>query len=238
MRGDQVARGRVTDAEGNGIAGMKLKLAAQAKVIGTVVVGSATTGPDGGFEVGRLIKGTQYTVVDGEDELVGRFTAGGDEPVHLALAPKAGSAAPDVPMIHIGSDKKSKLSDLRGKIVVLDFWASWCGPCQAPMAKMQTYREKHPEWGDEVVLIALSIDDTQDAAAKHLKAKGWDKTTNTWAGDGGFDAAAPKAFGIRGIPRAFVIAPDGKIAAEGHPAAMDIPKLVGDLLAKEGGGAK
>lgn len=143
-----------------------------------------------------------------------------------------GKEAPDVEFIHIDDGRKQKLSALRGRVVVLDFWASWCGPCQVPMAKMQTYREAHPSWGDKVELIALSIDNTKEAAASHLSQKGWDKTTNVWAGEGGFRAPAPAAYGVRGIPTVYVIGPDGKVAAAGHPNSVKVPEIVETLLSK------
>jgi thiol-disulfide isomerase/thioredoxin len=146
--------------------------------------------------------------------------------------PAVGTEAPDVEFVKLSDGAKEKLSAHRGKVVVLDFWASWCGPCQAPMAKMQTYREEHPDWGDKVELIALSIDNTKEAAVTHLEAKGWDKTTNVWAGEGGFRAPAPTAYGIKGIPTVYVIDAAGKVAATGHPGSLGVPKLVDDLLAK------
>ncbi|NNE90955.1 MAG: redoxin domain-containing protein [Verrucomicrobiales bacterium] len=156
-------------------------------------------------------------------------------PAAPAAAPKPkpfekGDAAPDIKFTQLSDNAEKKLSDFKGKVVVIDFWASWCGPCQAPMAKMQTYGEKHPEWKDQVVLMALSIDKTADVAIKHLDAKGWDKTYNTWGGAGGFRAPAPTAYQVRGIPSAYVIDQDGKIAAMGHPNTLDIPEIVGGLL--------
>ena len=147
--------------------------------------------------------------------------------------PAVGTAAPDISFTHLDSESEKKLSDFKDKVVVIDFWASWCGPCQEPMAKMQTYREEHPDWGDKVELISISIDNTAKAAADHLAKNDWDKTYNSWAGEGGFKAKPPVAYGVSGIPSCFIVDAEGKVAASGHPTKLDIPALVEGLLGKK-----
>jgi len=83
-----------------------------------------------------------------------------------------GTMAPDIEMVEIANKVGERLSNYAGKITILEFWASWCGPCQSKMAKLQSYPGEYPHWKTNVVLIAASIDESAEIAAKHLKAKG------------------------------------------------------------------
>jgi peroxiredoxin len=133
-----------------------------------------------------------------------------------------GTKAPDIEMVELTHGKSERLTDYAGRIIVLEFWATWCGPCQPKVADLQRYSETNTGWKDKVVLIAASVDDAQAAPAKHLEAKGWLRTHNVWVG-----VDARKAYHISAIPTAYVIGRQGQIvAANPH----DLPQVVNQQL--------
>ena len=141
----------------------------------------------------------------------------------------SGNAAPDIRFVELATGNTKKLSDFRGKVVVLEFWATWCPPCLGAMAKMQTYRAKHPEWGTQVELITLSVDDTRANVENHLARRGWDQTHNAWIGE---TPESAHAFDVAGIPHAVVLDQGGQVIAAGHPQGLDVPALIDRLIAR------
>lgn len=105
------------------------------------------------------------------------------------------------------SDGRVSLEGLRGKVVLLDFWASWCGPCRQSFPWMNTMQEKYQSLGLEVV--AVNLDQEPEAAAEFLNAIPADFTV---AYDP--DGVTPEAYGVMGMPSAYLIDREGRIHSQ------------------------
>ncbi len=149
---------------------------------------------------------------------------------HGALPP--GTAVPDIEFTRINDQSKGRLADFRGKVLVLDWWATSCGPCQQSMAELQKLRGSHPEWSNRVELVTISIDDQLTQARAHLLKRDWTNTVNVWAGADSWFSPAAKAFRLHGIPTCYVISPEGKVIQAGHFMGQQLPELVSRLLRK------
>jgi thiol-disulfide isomerase/thioredoxin len=143
----------------------------------------------------------------------------GDAENFLAI----GTNAPDIKLLSLSGDKQRNLSDYRGRLTILEFWGTWCPPCQTAMAEIQTYADKHSHWGKKVALITLNLDEDRKKAAIHAERKGWNKTENFWV-----PQEVTKAYSFNGIPMVYIVDERGKVAAAGHE--MDIPSKIDQLL--------
>jgi thiol-disulfide isomerase/thioredoxin len=114
-----------------------------------------------------------------------------------------------------------------GQVILIDFWATWCPPCQAPMAHNQEMLEHHGEkWGDSVRIIGISIDDTADVVAKHVDAKGWIKVEHYLRGS----SSSSKDYGVQSVPHVTLVDTNGKLAFIGNPIKVDFEKSIDSLL--------
>ena len=110
---------------------------------------------------------------------------------------------------------KTKLSDLKGKYVYIDLWATWCGPCRAEIPHLQKTEEKYH--GKNIEFVSISIDQAKD----YEKWKKFVADKNL----GGVQLFADKdwqsefvtSYGVTGIPRFILIDPKGNILESDAP---------------------
>jgi cytochrome c biogenesis protein CcmG/thiol:disulfide interchange protein DsbE len=110
------------------------------------------------------------------------------------------------------------LADLRGRVLVLNFWASWCGPCRAEAPELEAVWERYRSAG--VVILGVNIQDREAAARAFLA-----ETRTTFANVVDASGATSIAYGIYGVPETFVIDGEGRIRFR-HVGAIRAETLV------------
>ncbi len=123
----------------------------------------------------------------------------------VSFAVDVGQAAPDVELPG-GSGGAQKLSDLKGKVVYLDFWASWCGPCRQSFPWMNDMQQKYGARGLQIVGVNL---DAKRAEADKFLADNPAQFALAFDTKG----ESPKRIGVKGMPTSVLIGVDGKVLA-------------------------
>lgn len=141
---------------------------------------------------------------------------------------KVGQPAPDIEM-KSPDGKTYALSDLKGKVVLLDFWASWCGPCRRENPNVVKVYEKYKNQGFTVFSVSLDRQGQEDRWKAAIEKDGlsWPYHVSDlqyW------DSAPARMYGVSGIPKAFMIDREGNIAAVGVRGAADIEQELKKLL--------
>ncbi|MBS1667227.1 MAG: AhpC/TSA family protein [Bacteroidetes bacterium] len=119
------------------------------------------------------------------------------------------------------------LSSFKGKYFLLDFWASWCGPCRRENPNVvKAYRQYHNKGFD---ILGVSLDDSKDDWLKAIKKDGlsWTQVSDLK----GWKNEAATLYGIQGIPMNFLIDKEGKIIAK-NLRGQDLEKRLAEVLNK------
>jgi thiol-disulfide isomerase/thioredoxin len=118
------------------------------------------------------------------------------------------------------------LDDFQGKVVLLDFWATWCGPCREALPHLQQVAKKFQ--GEPLVILSVSLD-SDEKKWKDFVAK----NEMTWLQyrDGGFTSPIAKLFGVNAIPHTFTIDADGVLQDE-HIGDASIEGKLKKLIAR------
>lgn len=126
---------------------------------------------------------------------------------------RVGSIAPGLAVSRVQGADVPDLATLHGRVVVLDFWATWCGPCRTSIPHLTEMQKKFKD----VIFIGVSNEEAGDV--KPFVKKMGEKMDYTVAvdEDGKTSAGYMEAYGIDGIPHAFIVDKEGRIAWLGHP---------------------
>lgn len=118
-----------------------------------------------------------------------------------------------------------KLSDHKGKIVLIDFWASWCGPCRRANPGLGKLYSKYNPKGFEI--FGVSLDDEKNAWKKAIAADRikWKQVIAS----GGWDAPVAIEWKLEQIPSSFLLDQQGKVIAI-DPSKEDIEKYLNSVL--------
>jgi thiol-disulfide isomerase/thioredoxin len=110
--------------------------------------------------------------------------------------------------------------DTKGKVVLIDFWATWCGPCRALIPELNEFNKK---FGDKLVVIGVS-DEPAETVQKFMK-----DTPMDYAVAIDTSKKMSKEIGVQGIPHCIVMSPDGIVRWQGFPGS-DEDKLTAQVI--------
>lgn len=135
-----------------------------------------------------------------------------------------GALAPDIDLTTPEGETLA-LSSLRGKVVLIDFWASWCGPCRRENPAVKAIYEKYKDKGFEIYGVSLDNNATQWKAAIAKDGLTWKHVSDLK----GWKSSASQLYGVRSIPATFLLDKEGRIYKSGF-RSHELEGLLQQLL--------
>lgn len=196
----------------------------------------AATGTDLGIAVRHTYHvGGEYTATliltdDRGEQAIDQLTIMVSEegpPVGTAV----GETAPDFTAPTIGGGEIT-LSDVRGSVILLDFWGAWCTPCRLSLPHLDDLVNRYGDQG--LVVILISTDALEQTSADYLSEEEFDRFISVWEPGAKFTPVA-QLYGVLsggnvGIPHTFLIDRQGVIRFRGHPTLDLDDSMVEALL--------
>jgi cytochrome c biogenesis protein CcmG, thiol:disulfide interchange protein DsbE len=133
-----------------------------------------------------------------------RVASSSSSPSSAPLASSQGKLAPDFTLTLFNGEEKS-LAALRGSVVVVNIWASWCGPCRIEAPTLETVWQSYKDRG--VAFVGVAVSDTEEDAKSFIK-----KFKLTYPNGLDADAAIARAYRVSAVPETVVISRDGRVA--------------------------
>ena len=114
------------------------------------------------------------------------------------------------------SGKKVSLKDYRGRVVLIDVWATWCGPCRRTMPEIQKWHDRYHKRG--LAVLGVNIEGRLPQVFQYIDQNRY--TFPVLFDEGNWQSQITKLYGVKGIPRSFLIDRQGMLVWAGHPMEL------------------